>query len=367
MQSVAYLHNTCSSPTVRPCDPSATLSIDDVGASGSSRTPQNTRRTEIAALALLPTFKRFSDGATRERKAGQSFTTVKWTISPDEQPMEHPHTVLDCGYLASTTLPPRLMGHLKNTFRNAPNMHLADQAAVALNRRAVGQTTTEAGIQKLQTAEGICQQLKGEYQAFAEKAQTLLAASARASTDPTAASTASNALSEIIASVWPTLRFRDQEEKNGWVERTLSDPQHFVAQSYDVLDLAFAQAGISISQAKESLYDNRDATPESERAVVIETLRNTDRAYDETKAAFTDGTIPVHESVLKGHSVIATLRNLPGDLEGSGASERSEIQPAGLHPAQRLAPPRTPPATSWETSRPPFRRPEPQPGCCLIS
>jgi hypothetical protein len=367
MQSVAYLHNTCSSPTVRPSDPSATVSVSDSCAASGSRSPESVRRTKFEDLALLPTFKKFNDGSTRERKAGQSFTTVKWAISPDEKPMEHPHTVLDCGYLCSMTLPSRLMGRLENEFRSAPTMHLAEQAARVLKRQMPGDSTVEAAVRKLQNAEGICQRMKDEYQAFSEKAQTLLAASARASSGAAASSTASVALAEIIESIWPTLRFADHAEKDAWIERTLSDPQHFIAQSYDVLDLAFAQAGIAISLAKESLYDKWATVPESERVTVDATVRSADRAYNEAKVAFTDGAIPVPESVLKGHSVIATLRDLPGDSETSGASGQSEIQPAAGRPSQRPVPPRGLPASSWEPSRPPMRRPASEPGCCVIS
>ena len=134
-----------------------------------------------------------------------------------------------------------------------------------------------------------------------------------------------------------------------------------------VLDLGLAQAGIAISLAKMDVHESIDLMRPAQREEIYGLMRNTDRAYTKTRAAFTDGSIPVNPDLMKGHSLVATLRDLPGDGESSEGSVRGEIEPAAPAPARRPVPPMGVPASSWTPTRPVARRPAAQPGCCVIS
>lgn len=367
MQTTAYVRNPFTSPTVRACDPSINVAATESCASSSASArayPSNPRRSP---LTDLPTFKQYRDGSTQETRPGQSFTTFKWITGSNQQPLEHPHTVTDCAYFDSMTLPTRLMARLEAEFGKGPAMHFAEDAARALDQNVGDKLKLDAALQRLENADAYCQKLHDDYQAFADRARVLLSAFENAHPGQGLPDSGSNALSGMIESVWPTLRFKDHGEKSAWLSRVTRDPKHFVAQSYDVLDLGLAQAGIAISLAKMDVHESIDLMRPAQREEIYGLMRNTDRAYTKTREAFTDGSIPVNPDLMKGHSLVATLRDLPGDGESSEGSVCGEIEPAAPAPARRPVPPMGVPASSWRPTHPVARRPASQPGCCVIS
>lgn len=367
MQTTAYVRNPFTSPTLRACDPSINVVATEIGASSSASARDYPPNPVPGGLTDLPTFRRYRDGSIQETRPGQSFTTFKWIAGSDQQPLEHPHTVADCAYLNSMTLPTRLMARLAADFGNAPAMHFAEKAARALNQNVEDKLKLDAALQRLENADACCQKLHEAYQAFANRARVLLSEFENAHPGQGLSASGSNALSGIIESVWPTLRFKDHGEKAAWLSRVARDPKHFVAQSYDVLDLGLAQAGIAISLAKRDVHESIDLMRPTHREEIYGLMRNTDRAYTKTRAAFTDGSIPVNPDLMKGHSLVATLRDLPGDAESSEGSVHGEIEPAAPAPARRPVPPMGVPASSWRPTHPVARRPASQPGCCVIS
>ena len=308
MQQVTYIHSRSSSPTMRPVSWDANIAAGEPGAqdgSGSASRPVS-RAIIPSQFDGLSKTRVHPDGTTEYRRPGQTYTTVVRPVDHDELPLEHVHQVLDCGYLSSMTLPTELLRRLEASFGGAPIMDSAERTSSSLARGTAGKAPLDAAVQTLSNSIGVCRDLKADYRAFANDACAILRAHASGYGAGSPAVTVP--LKRILATVWPTLRFKSHEERNAWMQRTMQDPKPFVAQSFDVLDLALAQVVVATPVAKEKIVATWDCRSEAEKDAIFEYFKASDAALADAHLTFTDRSIPIDDQLLKGHSLAATLR-----------------------------------------------------------
>ena len=93
------------------------------------------------------------------------------------------------------------------------------------------------------------------------------------------------------------------------MNRTMQDPKPFIAQSFDVLDLGLGVVVVANPVAKGQVVDHWGCKTEREQDALFEHIQASDRAVVAACDTFSDRSIPIDDQILKGHSVVATLRS----------------------------------------------------------
>ncbi len=302
-----FRHDRNASPTVRECNAAAQVEITDrtqvrpgSASPGARQLPQQ--------LAGLPRIMHHDNRVIEYTAPGESFTTFTWPAHhQDAAPLEHAHTRLDVRNLHDVEMQAYLTKTIHDDWGARPILHAFEQASLAVTHDLDGKNRHDRAMQTFRNCKDEAQALQTRYAAFAGDAACLLANRADDGLDGAtgATATASAPLLRIAQSIWPTLRFNSAEEKTAWVERTLRNPQPFIAQSYDALSLALGRVGVGITQAKSEVYETgRDKSAE-ERNSIMQSMQATDTAFLAAEAGFERIDIPIEPSILKGHSVLA--------------------------------------------------------------
>ena len=313
-----FRHDRDASPTVRATSSAARVAITDRTPPGSTGTPARSRalpgqleglpqivhRQNRFSEVGLPLSMQNQNYVIESKKPGESFTTFTWpACHPDAMPMDLAHTRLDVRNLRSLETQAHLVENMQTNWGGRPVLHAFEQTAAALGRNLDGKDMHGRAMQTFVNCKSQAESLRTRYVAFAADASQLLAN--RTGSGASATLAASAPLTRIAESIWPTLRFDSAAEQSAWVERTLRNPEPFIAQSYDALSMAFGRVSVGISHAKNAVRETgRDKSPE-ERASIMQSMRATDVAFVATEEAFDRIDIPIDPAILKGHSVLA--------------------------------------------------------------
>lgn len=342
MLQTSYIHNRSASPTLRT--PGAGERIDaqskDLVDTGSVAT----RQRLPSGLSELPKFQKVVNGVIYKRIPGESFTTVSWPADARALDLEHPHSVLDCGMSCNVNVSKDAMESLEYYFEGSPLMHCSQQASRTLSQGNDGKNIWDAAHQTFRNVEQTCTNLESKFNVFSADVKVLShpvisQQRARQSAD---SSPRRVALLRIMQSVWPDMKFKSINERETWIARTLRDPKPFIAQTYDALDVALGTIAIKILEAKETAYNHGASKSQVEKESMLAGMNVADDAYTRVRGCFLDHDLPVEDSVLKGHSVVAYLRR---------ETDADTIMDIDREAAQRIN----------------NEAPHAQPTCCVIS